>query len=208
MFSGIIEEIGTIRSKRKSAEGEILIVEASFAAPELFSIGESCAVDGVCLTAESIENSSFRATLSRETLSKTTLRERKPGEKVNLERALKTGERVGGHFLSGHVDCLGKIIRIPRKNQGCMEISFPPEYRKYIFPQCSIGIDGISLTVSAVTQTRFEVWIIPHTLQHTTLYIKKEGSLVNLETDMMIKAATVQTIPWKKNDKPPLEACI
>jgi riboflavin synthase len=187
MFTGIAAGKGKITAKRTVGGGVGLDFTANFDLPDPEE-GESIAINGVCLTAYNISGRSFSADVSPETLSRTILGSLGPGASVNLERALRLSDRLGGHLVSGHVDCLGLVRE--RKKAGdytLFTFTFPELYGKYIVEKGSIAINGISLTVNSAGKTEFEVSIIPHTLQVTTLGDLKPGSKVNLEVDIIGK---------------------
>ena len=198
MFTGIIEKMGTVVEKSSSR----ITIETEW---KDLKVGESISVNGVCLTVAQSENfrpsGRFTADLSRETLNSTTLGSLKIGSRVNLERALKLGERLGGHFLSGHVDGLGKVKAIVREKEGkVFQITASPEILKYIVPKGSIAVDGISLTVVRVINGMgFSVSIIPHTEKVTTFGLLKVNDSVNIEVDML--ARYVENLIKKKNEK-------
>jgi len=187
MFTGIIEGVGKITGKRTVGGGLAYDIEAGFelTAPEE---GESIAVSGVCLTAYKIRGRSFCADVSPETLSRTKLGLIGPGSTVNLERALKLSDRLGGHLVSGHVDCLATVTaRKELGNYTIFSFSLPLEQGRYIIEKGSITIDGVSLTVNSCGPDQFSVSIIPHTLKVTTLGALKVGSKVNIEVDIIGK---------------------
>lgn len=187
MFTGIIEEIGTIRGIKRGNRSVVLEVQAKKVLEDLH-VGDSIATNGVCLTVISFANGSFCADVMPETMSRSNLGELHVGDRVNLERALTLNGRLGGHIVSGHVDGLGKIVGRERdENAIWITISAPAELLRYIVDKGSITIDGISLTVVAVTDTGFTVSIIPHTQEETTLVKKKIGDVVNLENDVIAK---------------------
>ncbi len=189
MFAGLIEEMGTVKNiKRKAGSMELTI--AGKKAIEDLKKGDSVSVNGVCLTVTSYELrvTSFKIDISPETLRKTNLGTLRIGERVNLEGALKLGERLGGHFVTGHIDGVGTIKKkIKEGDTFLFEIEAPDEIMDYIIPKGSIALDGISLTVVDFNKNRFSVSIIPHTLEATTLGFKKVGNKVNLEADMIGK---------------------
>ncbi len=155
---------------------------------EDINIGDSIAVNGVCLTATAFDSSSFVADAMAETLAKTNLNKLAPGDKVNLERALRLGDRLGGHLVTGHVDGVGTIARIERQDIAIViTVNAPIEVLHYIVKKGSITIDGTSLTVVDLTSESFQVSLIPHTAQHTVLGSKKVGDPVNLEADVVGK---------------------
>lgn len=187
MFTGIIEEVGIVTKLVGSSSGALITILCKKILEDI-EIGDSVAVDGVCLTAREVKNDSFVADIMPETLRNTTLSELSAGKRVNLERALKAEGRFGGHIVLGHVDGVGRILRTyPEGNAVVFEIGVPPELMKYIVPKGSIAVDGISLTVQAVSIHGFSVSIIPHTLNTTVLQYKNQGDTVNIETDIIGK---------------------
>jgi len=189
MFSGIIEEIGKIQ-KKKFSRG-ILQLEIQFLKKIEGEIkkGESIAVNGVCLTVEEISKDKiFTASLSQQTREETNLGNIKVGESVNLERALRLGERIGGHFLSGHIDCRGTLLALTTKGDSTiLKIKIPEKFRKYVVRRGSIGIEGVSLTVSEIKNKIVSVYLIPYTLENTNLKNKRTGELLNIEVDILAK---------------------
>ena len=187
MFTGIIEELGIVKTVSRKGRLISLSVQADKVLPDT-KIGDSIAVNGVCLTVVKIEDKVLSFDLLEETSRLTNLGKLKIGEKVNLERSLKTGDRLSGHFVSGHIDCAG-IIRGRMRKDGnpCFEIAIPREFLKFIARKGSIAVDGISLTVSDKRSNTFSVYIIPHTLKNTTLNFKGPSSEVNIETDILAK---------------------
>ncbi len=187
MFTGIVEGAGKIRGKRTVGGGIAYDFEASFELTEPEE-GESIAVSGACLTAYNIRGCNFSADVSPETLSRTKLGLLGPGSTVNLERALRLSDRLGGHLVSGHIDCMATVTS--RKELGTFTIfsfSLPAEQGRYIIEKGSITIDGVSLTVNSCDPGRFSVSIIPHTLKVTTLGSLKVGGKVNIEVDIIGK---------------------
>lgn len=183
MFTGIIEEIGTIKEIRSG----MLKISAS-AVLDGTKVGDSIAVNGVCLTATSLDGNSFTADVMPETLRRSNLGTLHAGSKVNLERAAAVGSRLGGHIVSGHIDGTGKITEIKREqNAVWVTISAKSEILELIVKKGSIAIDGISLTVAEVTDKSFSVSLIPHTSEVTTLLTKRIGDIVNLENDIIGK---------------------
>ena len=196
MFTGIIEEKGSISKVIKGSDTYKLIVSCSKVLGRKASqeyeiptqIGDSIAVNGICLTVTELTDSSFTCDVMPETLSRTSLSGARPGTPVNLERAMPAYGRFGGHFVSGHIDGTGKVISV--KNDGnavWYEISTSREIAGLIVEKGSIAIDGISLTVAEVSGTSFKVSIIPHTIEETILPCRKAGSVVNLENDVIGK---------------------
>ena len=188
MFTGLVEQLGTVYELRPNAGGGS-VLGIRWAAPVTdVSVGESIAVNGACLTVTSGTSELFYADASPETLARTNLGALRPGRKVNLERALRVGDRLGGHFVTGHVDCQGELTS--RKRQGNMEVfrfSLADASQRLLVIKGSVAVDGISLTVNHVEPGWFEVAIIPHTLRHTTLADMPAGSQVNLEMDLIGK---------------------
>lgn len=195
MFSGIIEELGSVVSIGPKGEGARLTIEAPKLRPGC-AVGDSVAVNGVCLTIEAMASNTFGFDLSPETLKATNLGSLKPGEKINLEQALAVGDRLGGHFVQGHVDSIGRIVkRIETGAFTIFEISAEPEIVGLLIDKGSISVDGISLTVTKILPRGFEVVIIPHTALKTTLGFKGVGREVNLEADMIGKYVAKLTKP-------------
>ena len=187
MFTGIIEEIGTVKRVQRSGSSSFIEIQAKKVLEDVH-IGDSIAVNGVCLTVTHSDGSVFRADVMNETLSRSSLGSLTTGSPVNLERAMAAGGRFGGHIVSGHIDGTGTITDI--KNDGIAvwyTVSAAPELLRYIVEKGSIAIDGISLTVAKVTDTSFSVSIIPHTAAETILGTKKVGDTVNLENDIIGK---------------------
>jgi len=187
MFSGIVEETGKVNGIVKKGDIVELRIEAEKVIDDLKE-GDSISVNGVCLTVEKIENKKFYVSLTHQTLRDTDLGKLKIGENVNLERSLKLNDRVGGHFLTGHIDFVSRVISIEKRgNSGILKFSVPQEFRKYIVKKGSIGVEGISLTVSEIKNGIVSIFLIPFTLQNTNLKDKKSGSYLNIEVDMMAK---------------------
>lgn len=192
MFTGIVEETGVVRSIERAARSIQLTIEAKRCARGL-KRGESLAVNGCCLTATKLapaRNGGKRVQfdLLRETWQRTNLQFVEPGSLVNLERPLQAGGRLDGHFVTGHIDGVGRIVRWERAgNDHVLEVSAPPEVMRYMVSKGSISVDGISLTVADVTKKTFRVWIIPHTFKVTALRERKVGDVLNLEADILGK---------------------
>lgn len=187
MFTGIIEELGSIQGIKRGGEWLVLAIGASRILKDV-QLGDSIAVNGVCLTVTSFTSREFTVDVMPETFQKTSLSDIQVGSQVNLERAMAAGGRFGGHFVSGHVDGTGKIAS--KKGYGnavLIEIKAPEHLLHYMIPKGSITIDGISLTILDVASDSFRVSIIPHTLSMTTLQHKGIGAVVNLECDMIGK---------------------
>lgn len=187
MFTGIVEEIGQVLEKRINNEGALLRLGAARVLAPL-KTGDSVAVNGVCLTVTRINGDSFTAWAMPETLERSNLKHIQPGHKVNLERALLFGDRIGGHLVSGHVDAAIALKDIQQQG-GAQLLAFspPPDLLRYIITKGSVALDGVSLTVVNVDQAGFTVGLIPHTAAETTLGEIKGDSLVNLEVDLLGK---------------------
>ncbi len=187
MFTGIIEEIGTIRSIRQGSSSASIAIEAEKILRDA-KVGDSIAVNGICLTVTETHNGMFTADIMSETLKRSSLGRFSAGSCVNLERAMAADGRFGGHMVTGHADGIGKIIRIRRDDIAIwFTIQTKPDIMHCIVEKGSIAIDGISLTVAETNDDNFSVSVIPHTLKHTTLKEKQTGSLVNLESDIVGK---------------------
>lgn len=187
MFTGIVEEIGTIENIRKQGISAVIQIGCSKVL-ERTKEGDSIAVNGICLTVIKMEKSSFWADVMTETMHRSSLSEVQVGDKVNLERAMAADGRFGGHIVSGHIDGTGRITEVrPEENAVWYTIEAEPEVLRYIVEKGSVAIDGISLTVVGVSSEVFQVSVIPHTRQETILPLKKAGSIVNLECDVIGK---------------------
>lgn len=187
MFTGIIEEIGTVVSVAESSQQAKITIKAKKIFSDL-NLGDSVAVNGVCLTASAISGDTFTADVMNETFSRTSLSQLKPKSHVNLERAMSAAGRFGGHIVAGHVDGTGIITDIKRDDNAIWyTISASQNIMKYIIEKGSVAIDGISLTVAKLTDSSFSVSIIPHTASETILSEKAVGNEVNLENDIIGK---------------------
>lgn len=186
MFTGIIEEVGKIKNIQGGTNYKLTIAASKIL--EDIHLGDSIAVNGICLTAISWDNGSFTVDVMRETLERTSLHRLRAGSFVNLERALAANGRFGGHIVSGHIDGTGEIINIRRDaNAVLYKIKTSEKIMEFIIEKGSIAIDGISLTVAKVDRSAFYVSVIPHTLENTILLRKKTGDIVNLENDIVGK---------------------
>ena len=186
MFTGIIEEVGKIKNIQGGTNYKLTIAASKIL--EDIHLGDSIAVNGICLTAISWDNGSFTVDVMRETLERTSLHRLRAGSFVNLERALAANGRFGGHIVSGHIDGTGEIINIRRDaNAVWYKIKTSEKIMEFIIEKGSIAIDGISLTVAKVDRSAFYVSVIPHTLENTILLRKKTGDIVNLENDIVGK---------------------
>lgn len=187
MFTGIVEEMGVIEHIRRGQHSAALTIRAGKVL-EGTKVGDSIAVNGICLTVTSLGSGCFTADVMHETLNRSSLAALTPGARVNLERAMPADGRFGGHIVAGHVDDVGKIIRIRRDDTAVWyTVEAKPEIMRYIVEKGSVTIDGISLTVARVSPACFSVSTIPHTVSSTTLKERTEGELVNLETDIVGK---------------------
>lgn len=203
MFTGIIEEIGTIKSINSTGISSQLCISANTILEDT-KIGDSIAVNGVCLTVTSIKSNLFTADVMAETLRRSNLGSLIPQSKVNLERAMPANGRFGGHIVSGHIDGTGTIVeKKPEGNAVWIKINCSDNLLKYIIHKGSITIDGISLTVAKVTDSDFSVSIIPHTAANTTLLQKKSGDVVNLENDVVGKYIEKLLSFQKKDEQKP-----
>lgn len=187
MFTGIVEEIGIVKSLEFKANGAKIVIGCQKVVEDV-KIGDSIAIDGVCQTVIAFNSSEFSAEISDETLKVTTLGNLKSGNTVNLERALTLSSRLGGHIVSGHVDCMGKFINIEKLSDFYnLQFEIPEEQEKYVVYKGSITINGVSLTVANIVDNIVSVAIIPHTYNHTSLKDLKLGQDVNIETDILGK---------------------
>lgn len=187
MFTGLIEEIGSIEHITDKGDGAVVRVSAPLVVSDA-ALGDSIAVSGVCLTVIASDKDGFSADVMRETLNHSGAKHWNPGTPVNLERAAKVGDRLGGHIVQGHVDAMGEILAItPGDQWSVVRVSLTPDIAPLVAHKGSIAIDGISLTVSAVGRDWAEVSLIPETLQATTLGSSEVGSIVNIETDVLAR---------------------
>ncbi len=187
MFTGLVEGVGEVLGVRPRGPDAVLTIQPPWDLEEAV-LGESVAVNGACLTVTGLAGGGFTVDVSAETLSRTTLGGLKPGAKVNLERALKLGERLGGHLVTGHVDCVGRITGKEQVGQSTrFTVSIPAEHLRYVVEKGSVALEGISLTVNSVGAADFSLNIIPHTMAQTTLRLAGVGDSVNIETDLIGK---------------------
>lgn len=187
MFTGIIAALGSVRRLTRRGEEAVLEVETSLDLDDV-GIGDSIAVSGACLTVTAKTHRVFTADLSAETLARTTLRNLKAGDRVNLEKALRVMDRLGGHIVLGHVDAIGRIVEVnPRSGSILFGFEIDPALNRYVVAKGSITVDGISLTVNRCEKNLFYVNIIPHTAERTTLGFKKVADAVNIETDIIAR---------------------
>jgi riboflavin synthase len=187
MFTGIIEELGSVRSIEERGENARIVINARVVTEGMHH-GDSIAVNGVCLTALDIHDDSFAADVSRETLLRSTLGSLKPGAPVNLERAVTPATRLGGHIVQGHVDARGQFVSVEDHGDSwTVRIGFPPEIARYLVFKGSVAVEGISLTIANLGENYFEIAIIPKTWEVTNLSQLKPGEGVNLEVDVIGK---------------------
>lgn len=187
MFTGIVEEIGKVQNIRKNIKSSVIVIEGNKIFEDIH-VGDSIAVNGVCLTVTTFNNNIFEADIMNETLNRSSLGRLKNGSYVNLERAMSANGRFGGHIVSGHIDGTGKIMKIEKDDNAIWyTISVEEKLMKYIVEKGSVAIDGISLTVAKVCTKDFSVSIIPHTVKETILSHKSVGDIVNIENDVIGK---------------------
>ncbi len=187
MFTGLVEEIGTLESVQPSGEGAKLCIHGAIVSSEL-AIGDSVSVNGSCLTVIAKKGTSFTVQAVSETLQRTTLSTFKPKDRVNLERALTPSSRLGGHFVQGHVDCMAKISKIETKDPGSwLHIILEDQWARMCVEKGSIAIDGVSLTIAHISGQTIAMALIPHTASWTTLGERKENDFVNVEIDILGK---------------------
>jgi riboflavin synthase len=187
MFTGIIEGFGKVKRLTAKGADAVLEIEAAINLADV-AIGDSIAVSGACLTVTAVNQNIFQADVSAETLGKTTLKLLHAGDKINLEKSLRLGGYIGGHFVLGHVDATGRILSRAQKSGSLIfAIQLDDNLSRYIVEKGSIALDGVSLTVNKLEKGRFYVNMIPHTAEKTTLAMKKEADLVNIETDILGK---------------------
>ncbi|MFC4356282.1 riboflavin synthase [Chryseomicrobium palamuruense] len=187
MFTGIIEELGTVTRVSRSRESMTLTIAAQKILSDV-SLGDSIAINGICLTVTSFSSSQFTVDVMPETFAATTIGELSTGSRVNLERAMAANGRFGGHFVTGHCDAVGEITSI-QTNQNAVQltIQFPEAFRPYVIQKGSISVDGVSLTVFGLSHQELMISLIPHTVEMTILHAKKVGDSVNLEFDILGK---------------------
>ena len=187
MFSGIVEEVGTVRALRRQGASAVLTVAAERVLTGT-RVGDSLAVNGACLTVTALDAGGFTVDLAPETLCRTNLGDLRPGSPVNLERALAVGDRLGGHFVQGHVDGVGRVAALLPQGDTCLaRFQAPPAVMRYVVPKGFIAVDGVSLTVVERDDSSFTVSLVPHTLANTILGRYQVGDRVNLEADIIGK---------------------
>lgn len=201
MFTGIIEEIGTIQSMKQQKTSMELTISTQHLLSDV-KLGDSIAVNGICLTVTSYTDTTFCVDIMNETLKRTSLSLLSCGSPVNLERAMNIQSRFGGHIVSGHIDGTGTIFRIKTDGIATLyTIKVPLHITRYIVEKGSITIDGISLTVVSVTEQSFSISVLPHTKEHTILHTKRRGDLVNLEVDLIGKYIEKLILPYQDTHK-------
>lgn len=206
MFTGIVEEVGKVKSIRHSGKSLELEIQASKVL-EGTQLGDSICTNGVCLTVTKLDSSCFSVDVMPETMRKTALGELKAGSSVNLERALTLSTRLGGHIVSGHIDGTGRISKRHQDDNAIwLHVSCDSKILRYIIEKGSITIQGVSLTVVNVDETSFSVSLIPHTQNHTTLHSMMPGDLVNLENDILAKY--VEKLLGKSDSSSKLESLL
>lgn len=187
MFSGIIDAVGRIHAVRTTDRGAVLTVRAAGYWSGV-SVGASVAVDGVCLTVTHVDGNDAAFDVIPETLRRSTLGSLKPNDAVNLQKALAVGDRIDGHFVQGHVDAVARVSRVEHTTrESILWLSPPAEAMDYLIPKGSVAVDGVSLTIAALSGDSFSVALIPTTLQRTTLGRKRPGDRVNIETDLLAR---------------------
>lgn len=187
MFTGIVEEIGIIRSVAKNKDGLKLDIEGNLIFNDL-KVNDSISCSGICLTVIEIKDNIFSVQLVHETINRSNALNWGDGARINLERALLPSTRIGGHFVQGHVDCTISVIKVYEKDRSAwIKFELKNSLDKFIIQKGSIALDGVSLTVAKKSRDNFEVAIIPHTMELTTFSFLKPGSIVNVEVDMMAK---------------------
>lgn len=188
MFTGIVEGVGIVKSLQERKESWLLGLDLPFGVEETLKAGESLAVNGCCLTMRADGSSDGSFDLLEETLNRTNLGDLRPGDRVNLERSLAVGGRLGGHFVTGHVDSAGMIEIFEERGKNLfLQVRVESEGAKYLVDKGCVAVDGCSLTVCEVTDCSFAVWLIPHTLDKTNLKSRKVGDRLNLEFDLLAK---------------------
>jgi riboflavin synthase len=187
MFTGIVEELGTVAAIEDQGDAIRLSIHATTVLEDA-GLGDSISVNGCCLTITTYDARTWTADVMQETLDKTSLYGVRPGDRVNLERAVTADKRLGGHIVQGHVDGVATLVRrTPAERSDELEFSLPADLARYVVEKGSIAVDGVSLTVADVTDDTFVVALIPTTLSHTTLGVRKPGDTVNIEVDLIAK---------------------
>ncbi len=201
MFTGLVQEIGTVRAVEPTAKGARLTIGGAGTAAEL-GLGDSVAVSGVCLTAVEVDGEAFSVEAVAETLARTTLGGLAAGDEVNLEPAMRLGDRLGGHIVQGHVDGVARVVDLRTEGESTiLRLGPPPELSRYVVHKGSVALDGVSLTVSALVGGDFEVALIPHTMGATTLGPDRAGQDLNLEVDALAKYVEALVAPHTDPDR-------
>ncbi|MFC7497264.1 MULTISPECIES: riboflavin synthase [unclassified Nocardioides] len=199
MFTGIVEELGTVAAVEDQGDAIRLGIRATTVLEDV-GLGDSISVNGCCLTVTNVEGDTWTADVMQETLDKTSLYGVRPGDRVNLERAVTADKRLGGHIVQGHVDGVGEVVgRTPSEHWEVVEIAMPTALSRYLVDKGSITVDGVSLTVVEAGHDRFTVSLIPETLARTTLGTRQRGDRVNLEVDVIAKYVE-RLLPFTKDD--------
>lgn len=189
MFTGLVEETGYVKDVKEAGEGKRIAVGADLASEDV-SVGDSISVSGACLTVEEFENHTLKFFLAEETLKRTWFSDIRKGDKLNFERSLTPQDRMGGHYVQGHVDAVSKVLEVEELEEGWnFTFSIPENISQYIVEKGFIAVEGISLTITEVSQKSFSITIIPETWNVTNLSGKEEGDEVNIEADIMAKYA-------------------
>lgn len=195
MFTGLVREVGKVRYLKRHSTGAVLSVSSE----QEMEPGDSVAINGVCQTVSRLESRGFSCDVLQETLRATNFGTLKPGDRVNLERALLPGDPIGGHIVNGHVDGTGTVVKVTRKPYS-VGIEVEKDLFKYLVPKASVAVDGISLTVGPETKDGyFEVYVIPHTWENTNISKAKPGRKVNIEIDILAKYVMEFTGKWNKD---------
>jgi len=203
MFTGLIQGTGNLLRVERHGPDAGMVIQANYTVEKL-SLGESVAVDGACLTVTAFKGNVFTADVSAETLSRTTLGRKLPGARFNLERALRMGDRVGGHLVSGHIDGIGVLRERSQEGRSWrLYFEIPPDLSRHTIEKGSIAINGISLTINGCEEGRFDVNIVPHTGKETTIDDLQIGEEVNIETDLIGKYVEKMLSGWKTPSEKP-----
>ena len=205
MFTGLVEEIGTIQAIERKGDGYLIVIGARHVLDDL-SIGDSIAVNGVCLTVVRRDGNTFAVEAVQETVQRSALAQLTVNHPVNLERALLANSRLGGHFVQGHVDGVGDVISFEKKTPGYwLKIRLSPDLLTFLVEKGSISINGTSLTIAGIENEKVSIAIIPHTAEHTTIMNLKTGDKVNIEVDILGKYIYKYLHPYKKSEELDIE---
>lgn len=201
MFTGLVETIGQVRTAARTAQGFVLNIDAPKFKDSL-KRGDSIAVNGACLTVTEVTRMGFKADVMSVSLANTNLGRLQSGQKVNLERAVVIGSRIGGHIVSGHIDATGRVVDVTKKPDALLVgVSTPPDIVSFMCPKASVAVDGVSLTITAVTMTGFTVSLVEQTRLETTLGDVSVGYIVNLEVDILAKYAALALVSTRSTEK-------